>query len=357
MMLRRALVWIFLVVAFVAVRVYWFTAPRVVRGDAASIEGHLVEQLRGARIGSAALVLMHHGEIGRVHPFGDNTAPLYQVASVSKAVTAFGVMKLVQDGKLQLDEPVRHYRERVTVRQLLSHTAGLDDARRNGDFAPVTHQPGTTLSYSTGGYHVLQLVIEETTAQPFARFMKETVLRPLGMTTASFDPRECRPRLAPSFDRDLVPQPPRDFTTLAGVALCASANDLAQFARAIAYDNPVLTRETLRQMMTPQPGTSGTWGLGLTLFAPGIVGHDGGTPPAWGAMVRVSPATGDGLVLVTSGGSGAVNQLGHDWVYWETGEVTRDARREFAVRHVGRASVAIVLGGIIIVLCAPRRSC
>ena len=348
--LRRAFVWILLVLAVVVVRVWWFTAPRVVRGDPASIERRLAEELGDARLGSAALVLMHRGEIGHVHTFGDRSGEVYQVASVSKAVTAFGVMKLVQEGKLRLDEPVKHYRERVTVRQLLSHTAGLDDSRRDGDFAPVAHAPGTTLSYSTGGYHVLQLVVEEATGEPFARWMKANVLQPLGMTTASFDPRECRPRLAPAFDGDLVRQPPRDFTTLAGVALCASANDLARFARAFVEENLVLTRATLRQMMEPQPGTSGTWGLGLTLFAPGVVGHDGGTPPAWGGLVRVNPATGDGMALVVSGGRGAVNQLGHDWVYWETGQVTRAARREHAVRQVVPAVVAVLVGLIVIVL-------
>ena len=151
-MLRRIAIWIFLVLAVVAARVFWFTAPRVVAGDPTSIERHLVEKLRDARIGSAALVLMHKGKTGPVHRFGAQKGELYQVASVSKAVTAFGVMKLVQDGKLKLDEPVRHYRERVTVRQLFSHTAGLDDGRRNGDFAPVTHEPGAAFSYSTGGY-------------------------------------------------------------------------------------------------------------------------------------------------------------------------------------------------------------
>ena len=150
---------------------------------------------------------------------------LYQVASVSKAVTAWGVMKLVEEGRLGLDEPVvRHltrwrspgseaHRDNVTVRHLLSHTAGLDDGLGYRGFLPgetiqtleesltltrdstvgapqavrVAREPGTRMAYSGGGYAILQLLVEEVTKRPFADYMNETVLQPLGMTTASFD--------------------------------------------------------------------------------------------------------------------------------------------------------------------------
>ena len=72
--------------------------------------------------------------------------------------------------------------------------------------------------------------------------------------------------------------------------------------------------------------------------------------PAWGAMMRVNPATGNGMVLMVSGGRGAVNQLGHDWVYWETGKVTFEARREIVYKRLVPASVAIILGAIALAL-------
>ena len=128
-------------------------------------------------------------------------------------------MRLVQQGKLELDAPVDRYLTRwrlppapfdadgVTIRRLLSHTAGLNsqdyspiatrplpsleqslsgesggvDARRGSDDVRITMTPGAQRSYSNGGYTLLQLAIEEVTGEPFARYMQREVLDLLGM--------------------------------------------------------------------------------------------------------------------------------------------------------------------------------
>src|SRR5687767_12953058 len=157
-MLRKILItiglvlaWTSLVIAVVSAEAFQFARPAVERGNFSSIENHLVEKLNDAiedrTLGSATLALVRNGEIAARQGFGaSNGEPLssvrpdqtlYQMASVSKAVTAWGVMKLVQEGKLGLDEPVVRYltrwrfpnsdarSDKVTVRHLLSHTAGL----------------------------------------------------------------------------------------------------------------------------------------------------------------------------------------------------------------------------------------
>jgi CubicO group peptidase (beta-lactamase class C family) len=408
------LLWALVVIAVVFAEAVWFAHPAAPRGDLASIESHLVQKLGDAtgnkKLGSAALVLLQGGEIAAEHGFGvantETQAPvktdqtLFLVASVSKAVTAWGIMKLVEEGKLSLDEPVmprlkrwqfpgsEAHRDKVTVRHLLSHTAGLDDGLGYGGFSPgeaiqtleeslaltkdstvgeprgvrVVREPGKAMAYSGGGYTVLQLLIEEVTQRPFADYMKEAVLQPLGMTQSSFDldaiASEGRAQnLAPSFDAELKPHPHRRYTAKAAVSLYATPRDLARFVRAFAGENPVLGRETVKRMMTPQPGTAGTWGLGHTLYVENdagghVVGHSGGTYPAWGAMVRVNPATGNGMVLMVSGGRGALNQLVHDWVYWETGKVTFEARRQIVYDRLlkGSGLVAIILGAIVLVV-------
>ena len=184
-------------------------------------------------------------------------------------------------------------------------------------------------------------------------------MQPLGMTKASFDleaiASEGRSQdLAASYDRELKVHPPRRYTATAAVSLYATARDVAQFARAYSRENPVLSQETLKQMMMPQPGTSGSWGLGQTLFVANdagghVVGHDGGTFPAWGATMRVNPATGNGIVLMVSGGRTPVSPLANDWVYWETGRVTFGARLDIVRQRLMPASVAILAGAIALV--------
>ena len=402
------LLWALAVAAVAFAEALWFGQPPVERGSLASIENHLTQKLRDAaedeRLGSAALVLAQNGKIVAERGFGvsnaETRAPvktdrtLFQLASVSKAVTAFGVMKLVEEEKIGLDEPVMRYlkrwrfpgseayRDKITVRHLLSHTAGLSDGYRFGVILPgekvetleeslgttgdssavkIIIEPGTGFVYGNGNYAVLQLLIEDVTDRPFADYMKEVVLQPLGMTKSSFglDALTAEGReqdLAPNFDSGLNPQPLSRYTATGAVALYATAEDLARFALALTGENPVLKRETVNQMLTPQPATGGSWGLGQTLFvetgAGGYVaGHDGGAYPAWGAMMRVNPATGNGFVLMVSGGSGAVNRLAHDWVYWETGKMTEAAKRQvFYDRMKGLGLAAIILGAIVIAL-------
>src|SRR5688500_18838531 len=173
-MLRKILItvglvmaWTLLVIAVVSAEAFWFARPDVERGNFSSIENHLVERLADAvedrNLGSATLALVRSGEIAARHGLGasnnETGSPAshdqtrYQMASVSKAVTAWGVMKLVQEGKLGLDEPVMRYltrwqfpgsdarRDKVTVRHLLSHTAGLDEgAGFDGGYLPDQRQ-------------------------------------------------------------------------------------------------------------------------------------------------------------------------------------------------------------------------
>jgi hypothetical protein len=125
--------------------------------------------------------------------------------------------------------------------------------------------------------------------------------------------------------------------------------------------NPVLRASTLREMLRPQPATAGTWGLGHEVFVANaagghVVGHSGGSPPAWGAMLRVNPATGNGMALLVSGGRGATNRLPHDWVWWETGHVTAESRLQVVQDRAVPAAVAIVIGWAAIVLLRSWRA-
>jgi CubicO group peptidase (beta-lactamase class C family) len=175
-----------------------------------------------------AVALVQHGQVAWAAGYGladpatcqpVTAATRFQAASLSKPVTAWGVLRLIGAGRISLDEPVvgrlRRWRpppspidaDGLTVRRLLSHTAGLSVhgyvgqpsdrplppiaaslSGETGDGFPVEllEAPGRGWLYSGGGYSLLQLLAEELTGRPFADYIQTEVLEPLGMTASSF---------------------------------------------------------------------------------------------------------------------------------------------------------------------------
>jgi len=368
---------------------YYFKKPPVERGDIKSLESHLVKRLEEAeknkQLGSGGIALIQAGEIVSEwgvgignHQAQSKVKPketLYILASVSKTVTAWGIMKLVQDGRIALDTPVIKYLKRwhfkgsekyghmVTTRQLLSHTAGfidgyghkglllseklesLEESLLNGPTdaqmgdshpAEVIVEPGTQMVYSSAGYAVLQLLVEDLTGQRFDSYMKQQILKPLGMDQSSYNVdsliSEGRTKdLAPNFDLELNSLPHRHYTNMAGVSLRTTTHDLALLAAAYHLENDVLSKETISQMLSPQPQTDSTWGLGHRLYGVNnqgkfIAGHMGATFPASGAEIRLNPSTGNAIVILASGTQSYISSLAEDWQYWETGKKYFDIR-------------------------------
>uniref|UniRef100_B8HMC9 Beta-lactamase n=1 Tax=Cyanothece sp. (strain PCC 7425 / ATCC 29141) TaxID=395961 RepID=B8HMC9_CYAP4 len=398
------------VIAIVIVETLWIARPAVPRGDLVTIENYLIQKLSQPgkpKLGSAALILIQKGEVVAAHPFGianaERKSPveidrtLYQMASVSKMVTAWGIMKLVEDGTIALDKaanqylkrwqfPMSQYSDQVTIRHLLSHTGGLDDLFGYAGFLPgesiqsleeslsltkdstsgksrgvtVAREPGQNWLYSGGGYTVLQLLIEEVTQQSFSEYMEKAILKPLGMEKSSFDWEAIAAsgrtdKLATSFDEELQPSPHRRYTATAAASLYATPQDMARFVQAYSRKNLVLKQETLKQMMTPQPGAHQDWGLGHALYVANgadgyVIGHDGANLPALGHTVRVNPATGNGIVLLISGNLELASQLGDDWVYWETGNLPMNAKLRILGNRLVPALVGIGLGALAIVI-------
>jgi CubicO group peptidase (beta-lactamase class C family) len=193
--------------------------------------------------GNIAIVLLDQGRPGETffasHGRDVDEHTIFQVASLSKWLTAWGVMKLVEEGRIDLDAPVSRYLARwqlpeseydhaeVTVRRLLAHNSGLTDGLGFLGFEPdqtipsleqeLTHstdvlpsvdgevrvgaEPGSGWRYSGGGYLILQLMIEDVTQESFDAFMRREVFEPLGMSDSTFiDPDPAR--LADIFDVD-----------------------------------------------------------------------------------------------------------------------------------------------------------
>jgi CubicO group peptidase (beta-lactamase class C family) len=124
-----------------------------------------------------------------------NADSLFVAASLGKILFAYAVLRLVDDGKLDLDRPLKDYFPeaaptgewggRVTARQVLSHSSGLDWRQPGRSFTPA-FEPGTQFRYSGEGYYHLQRCVEKITGTGFEQFMQDRMMKPLSMTSSTY---------------------------------------------------------------------------------------------------------------------------------------------------------------------------
>ncbi|MFT4605982.1 MAG: CubicO group peptidase (beta-lactamase class C family) [Rhodothermales bacterium] len=334
------------------------------RDFVAAVEDAVAEEF----VGNLALLVLEDGKpaaslfhsVGT--PVSDTT--VFQMASISKWVTAWGVFKLVQDGRLDLDAPVDSYltrwqlpdsefdNDQVTVRRLLSHTSGLVDDLGYSGFLPgepvqtieesldqasdspwsegravVGLEPGSQYMYSGAAYTILQLLIEEVSGQSFQVYMTETVFLPLGMRRSTFVWSDSLSwDRAASYDADGSEADYKRFTALAAASLNTTISDLALFVNANVAANNVLTPTSLDQMYTPHAFVNdfGIHALGPTIFARDgkglmIHGHDGYGDPTLNTAARINRDTGDGIIVFETGHPNFASSMADHWIFWKTG--------------------------------------
>src|SRR5262245_10743732 len=178
------------------------------------------EQVESGLVGAAALLVSHNGKIAVEQGFGAlsrkagskpcRSDSIFLVASISKPVTAMAVMRLVDQGKIALDDPAQKYlpefkgdgRERITIRNLLSHTSGLPDMLPNNielrkrqaplkEFVagalrtPLLFPPGTRVSYQSMGILLASEIAERVSGMPLDRYLQREVFGPLRMRHSS----------------------------------------------------------------------------------------------------------------------------------------------------------------------------
>ncbi|MEQ9002365.1 MAG: serine hydrolase domain-containing protein [Pseudomonadales bacterium] len=371
--------------------------------EAFMVEAQQIVETRS--IGNLALILIEGGRVfdSLYASSGAAVGPdtRFQVASLSKWISAWGVMTLVEDGAIDLDAPVSRYLTRwqlppsqhgndgVTVRRLLSHTAGLGDGLGYSGFdaveqvqsleesltqaldaspgamgaVRVTSEPGKSWNYSGGGYTLLQLLIEEASGLPFEDFMQTRVLVPLGMHSSTFDFDQAQAGdLAANYRPDGQTEPLKRYTSLAATSLFTTPQDLARFVEAqvpglAAPRGGVLQPETLELMRTPHASELGAdiWGLGVMLYAPHnqgdfIIGHDGSNEPAINTAVRVDPTTGDGIIVIETGSPLLATSLAGEWTFWKTGNVDSLAFAMALDRTLRTAGSGVLVIGLLALL-------
>lgn len=237
---------------------------------------------------------------------------LFYAASVAKQFTSLAAATLIEEGKLGLDDDVRkyipelpQYEVPVTVRMLMLHTAGIRDTWEIGGLAGfrstsdidkatalklLTRQretnfiPGTSWSYSNGGYVLLAETVARAAGKPFAQYAKEAIFQPLGMKRSYFmdDARPTGDRVAhgyiPSGEGFAIRDNYPSFSGSGGLMI--SMNDLARYAHDLAVGKKIWSDRVREIMLTPGTLTNGTptrfedTSLG---YGPGLmIGHRNG---------------------------------------------------------------------------------
>jgi len=275
------------------------------------------------------------------------TRTLFQAGSISKPVAAAAALYLVEHGLLALDDdvnvklkswkvPENEYTraEKVTLRRLMSHSAGLTvhgfpgydvdeplptlvqvlDGEKPANTPPVRVDivPGTKTRYSGGGVTVEQLLLMDVTGKPFPELMRETVLEKIGMNDSSYAqplPPDWAERTATGTRADGTPVHGRwhVYPEMAAAGLWTTPTDLAKFAIEIARStrgeaNHVLSTKMTSEMLTPVLDEAGL-GFFLSKDNPGEFGH-GGADEGFQALLTMNWETGKGLVVMANSDRG-----------------------------------------------------
>jgi CubicO group peptidase (beta-lactamase class C family) len=312
----------------IAARMNFFHVPGV---SVAVIDGGKVDWARGYGLTSA--------ENGT--PVTAET--LFQAASISKHVAAMVALHLVDEGKLSLDEDVnlklRSWKvpendftktEKVTLRRLLNHSAGLTvhgfpgyevgmpvptlvevlDGKKPANTPPIRVDvtPGTLWRYSGGGYEVMQQLVIDVAAKPFPQLARDFVLGPLGMTHSTYEqplPTALEAHAATAHDSKGVPIKGKYHTypEMAAAGLWTTPSDLARVVLELQSGGHVLKSATQHEMLTK---VLGDYGLGLSLGEKEgrkSFSH-GGANAGFQCMMFAYLTGGQGAIVMTNGDRG-----------------------------------------------------
>ncbi len=330
--------------------------PVVVKGQTQPFK--LSDQMAKYKVPGVSVAVIQDGKLAWAKGYGvieagGTTAvtadTLFQAASISKPVAALAALALVEQGKLSLDENVNAKlkswqvpdneftkEQKVTLRRLLSHNAGLtvhgfrgyasDEAvpsvvqilngEKPANSAPIRVDilPGSRWRYAGGGYTVMQQLMLDVTGKPFAQLLRELVLDKLGMKQSTYDqplPETMASKAASGHRATgaMVKGKWHTYPEMAAAGLWTTPSDLARFAIELqqAYagkSSKVISQAMVKQMLTKQ---AGDYGLGVGVGGAGktLQFSHGGSNEGFKCMLVAFAETGQGAVVMTNGDQGS----------------------------------------------------
>ncbi|MFN8669797.1 MAG: serine hydrolase domain-containing protein [Gemmatimonadaceae bacterium] len=328
-----------------------------IKGDA-PVTFSLAERMAHHKVPGVSIAVVDSGRIVWARGFGlkesgtndsVTATTIFQAASISKPVAATGMLRLVEEGKLALDTPVNDYlkswklpdnkfteKEKVTLRRIVSHNAGLTvhgfPGYASTDSVPTVPQlldgakpantaavrvdtfPGAITRYSGGGITIEQLAMTDVTGESFPALLKRLVLDPIGMTNSGYDQPLAAPRTAQAAagyrpDGKMVEGRWHTYPEMAAAGLWTTPTDLLKWALEIAAaragkSTKVLSQKMATEMLTPHKDA---FGLGPAVGGKGAgfnFGH-GGANEGYRAQVTYFPELGRGAAVMTNSDNGS----------------------------------------------------
>ncbi|NJB72317.1 CubicO group peptidase (beta-lactamase class C family) [Saonia flava] len=318
---------------------------------------NLLDRMKHHNIPGVSIAVVKNGKLHWAKGYGKRTAgkealvddkTLFQAASVTKPFAALGVLKLVEKGEIKLDVNVNNYlkdwqipnneftkKEKVTVRRLLSHTAGISghgfdgypqtenipttievlNGEGNSRSVVVDNIPGEVWRYSGGGYVILQKLIEDVTGLPFDVYMNTEILEPLHMTSSTFQQPLDRTiyknvSSAHTNDGKVVVGDWHNYPEKGAGGLWSTPTDIAKYCIEIqnimaGKESVLLKKETIEQMLTKGLNN---WGLGVRIDGEGDslrFAHDGKNEGFFADFLAFAHK-GSAVVILTNGNTGTL---------------------------------------------------
>jgi CubicO group peptidase (beta-lactamase class C family) len=319
------------------------------------IDDYIVMQMRRQQIPGLSLVVVQDGRVVKQQGYGfadlEQQVPVtpdtvFEIGSITKQFVAVAIMTLVEQGKVNLDEPASRYlpdlpstwRE-VTVRQLLTHTSGIPDfeeilgygAYRTPTTAPqliavaaarpLDFAPGTQWHYSNTGYYLLGMIVEKVSGTPYGALIEKRILEPAGMTrTRSSVPTEIIAGRASGYaleDGRIVNRDAVQPTAVGGAGdLVSTTGDLVKW-NAVLDARSVLATESYAQLWANQALADGSpSGYGFGWFVSPARGHraqehSGGTPGFSSDILRLPDDRVTVVVLTNSHDANTIGMASH----------------------------------------------
>jgi CubicO group peptidase (beta-lactamase class C family) len=370
-----------LLIFFVSTAPYFITSVGKGASEAAfkrELDHTVPGLLHELRVPGAVVATVINGSPSHVYAYGFadvasrkpmTSTSAFRVASLSKSLTAWGVLRLAEQGKISLERPAETYlpawplppsqypSSAITVRQLLSHTSGLTEGtdtlrgldepakstvdallanQDNGFRAALIRPAGKAYVYSVPGYMILQMMIETQSHQSFGAYMQDNVLRPLGMNGSSFDWNETlHAQTVTPYGANRRPTAIMIPDDTAADGLFSTGEDMARFIAAplpggapvgagvltpdsinLLYDDPVNMPRVDVAGVSKELPLLGSF-VQKTPGQPDII-TNGGFDPGWSSRFYMVPSTGDGLVVLTNSSQGrpVIGHIGSLWSAW-----------------------------------------